>query len=347
MNRNLVDQIADAILYEAYMLYPYRPSVKNRQRWTFGGLYPRAYCEAQPGADAPSNQTECLVHGGLETWFGAAVRFLHLTERTVGECTPPLHNWPANGPEAPYRRVESLQIGTAAYYSWQEAEPREVHVSDVQLGVLVGQPLRQEVHLPGRRWLEPLRSTGADVIGVLVREQQPIDAAIELQAVAVDHELYKIMLKVMNETKLEDVASRGRDDAVLRSLVSTHSILGVDRGEFVSLLDPPERYRAVAAACHNVGTWPVLVGAEEEKDAMLSSPIILYDYPRVAPESPGQLFDSTEIDEILTLRIQTLTDEEKRTAAALDERVRNLLTRTEALAREELLGLHGTLRGPS
>ena len=49
MNRALVDPIADAVLYEGYILYPYRPSVKNRQRWTFGGLYPEAYCQATGG----------------------------------------------------------------------------------------------------------------------------------------------------------------------------------------------------------------------------------------------------------------------------------------------------------
>src|SRR5206468_6556944 len=115
---------------------------------------------------------------------------------------------------------------------------------------------------------------------------------------------------------------------------------------FVSLLDPPEPWRAAAAGCRNVGTWPVLVGEPGTKDTMLSSPIILYDYPEVAAESPGDLFDGTEIDEILTLRILTLTDEEKRAAAAVDGRVRDLLARTEALARGGLLGLHGTLRSP-
>jgi hypothetical protein len=133
---------------------------------------------------------------------------------------------------------------------------------------------------------------------------------------------------------------------LLRSLVSTHTILGVRAGEFISLLDPPEVCREAAAACRNVGTWPVLVGEEGDRDTMLSSPIILYDYPQVAPESPGDLFDGTEIDEILTLRILTLTEEEKRAAAAVDGRVRDLLARTEALARGELLGLHGTLRSP-
>ena len=135
-----------------------------------------------------------------------------------------------------------------------------------------------------------------------------------------------------------------RDEGLLRSLVSTHTILGLRAGEFVSLLDPPDPWRDLAAGCRNEGTWPVLVGENGAKDTMLSSPIILYDYPQVAPESPGDLFDSTEIDEILTLRILTLTDEEKQTMAAVDERARALLHRTESLAGEQLLGLHGTVR---
>src|SRR5205085_11322114 len=104
MNRALVDRIVNAVLYEGYILYPYRPSVKNRQRWTFGGLYPEAYCRAQGGSDAPSNQTECLVEGSPQTTLNVAVRFLQLTERVVGELLAPLADWP-DGPEPPLRAV--------------------------------------------------------------------------------------------------------------------------------------------------------------------------------------------------------------------------------------------------
>jgi hypothetical protein len=89
----------------------------------------------------------------------------------------------------------------------------------------------------------------------------------------------------------------------------------------------------------------VLVGAEGERTMLLASPIILYDYPQIAPESPGNLFDGTEIDEILTLRIMTMTDEEKREMGATDARARALLDRTESLDQEQLMALHGTLRG--
>jgi hydrogenase maturation protease len=77
---------------------------------------------------------------------------------------------------------------------------------------------------------------------------------------------------------------------------------------------------------------------------MLSSPIILYDYPEIAPESPGDLCDGTEIDEILTLRIMTLTDAEKNEMRHVDEYARRILERTEMLGRDEFLKMHGVMR---
>ena len=111
------------------------------------------------------------------------------------------------------------------------------------------------------------------------------------------------------------------------------------------MLDPPEELRAASSACVNSGAWPVLVGEEGQRDAMLCSPIILYDYPQIAPESPGALFDGTEIDEILTLRILTLTDEEKLAMGQTDERAREVLERTESMPPEQFMKLHGVLRG--
>lgn len=91
---------------------------------------------------------------------------------------------------------------------------------------------------------------------------------------------------------------------------------------FVSSIEPPDELAEAVAGCTNISLWPVLVGSGERHDTMLAAPIILYDYPQVAPESAGDLFDATEIDEILTLRILTMTDAEKREMAAGDERSR-------------------------
>jgi len=88
----------------------------------------------------------------------------------------------------------------------------------------------------------------------------------------------------------------------------------------------------------------VLIGEAGAHDLLLSSPIILYDYPQIAPESPGDLFDGAEIDEILTLRILTLTDDEKAELRQGDAQARALLERTEALGPAELRSLHGGIR---
>ena len=127
--------------------------------------------------------------------------------------------------------------------------------------------------------------------------------------------------------------------------MSAHVVLGIEGGAFVSLLDPPESLQAAVAGCHNQGTFPVLVGEEGQRDTVLASPIILYDYPQIAPESAGDLFDGTEIDEILSLRIMTMTDEEKSEMRQSDERARQMLERTETMPAEQFMKLHGVLRG--
>ena len=344
MNQLLVDQIVNAVLYEGYILYPYRPSVKNKQRWTFGGLCPRSYSEAHGGSEAWTMRTECLVRGSATTAIQVEVRFLHLTARLVGELNP-LRNELPDGEEPAYRLVERLQVGDRLLLAWQEAEERRVSLDELDLLSLAVQSRRREFDFPAHRRLEPVRGPTGEIVAVVVREQQPVTGVLIVSAEQVAEELFKVSVWIENQTPLEDAGNRDRDEALLRSLVSTHTVLAAHNGEFVSLIDPPEEWRELVASCRNVGAWPVLVGNAGEKDTMLSSPIILYDYPQIAPESPGDLFDSTEIDEILTLRILTLTDEEKQAAVAVDGRVRALLHRSETLDPEQMRRMHGTVRG--
>ncbi len=342
-DRSPVERVADAVLYEGYLLYPYRPSsVKNRQRWTFGGVYPRAYSLAQPGADAWEMRTECLALGGPKTTLRVRLRFLHLLERSPGELTPPLAAWPASG-EPAFRPVEMLRVGDRTYPAWQEAVERDI-LLETSLAELLDQPRRHPFSLAAGRTLEPVSTSDGKIGGVLVRRQEGIEGEVELTACPAGEGLVLLGVCVRNLTPLAEADRDNRDAALLRTLVSTHAIIQAQRGSFISMTDPPEPYRAAAAQCRNVGAWPVLAGEAGATDTLLCAPIILPDYPQVAPESPGDLFDATEIDEILTLRILTLTDEEKRELCAADERARRMLERTEALAREQLLGLHGTVR---
>jgi hydrogenase maturation protease len=226
----------------------------------------------------------------------------------------------------------------------QEAVAREVVAPDVLLTELTAQPRHVAFAFPEFREVEPLRGPDGQIAGAVVRSQRAVAGTVELSAAGVAEGLFRATVRVLNVTQPAD-ASGGREEALLYSLISTHAILSVREGAFVSLLDPPEEQREAAAACRNVGLWPVLVGEAGDADAMLASPIILYDHPQIAPESPGDLFDGTEIDEILTLRILTLTEEEKKEMSAGDERARALLARTEALDRDQLMRLHGTIRG--
>jgi hydrogenase maturation protease len=181
------------------------------------------------------------------------------------------------------------------------------------------------------------------IVAIIGREKATVTGTIELSSEQLEEGLFKLRTRISNTSRIESVVAR--DVALSRSLVSAHTILEVRDGEFVSLVDPPDPFRGFAMACQNVGTWPVLVGGEGERDTMLSSPIILYDYPQIAPESPGDLFDGAEIDEILSLRILTMTDEEKREMRQSDERARKILERTEALPAEQFMKLHGAVRG--
>lgn len=344
MTRPPVDQIADAVLYEGYILYPYRPSsVKNRQRWTFGGVYPRRYSEAQGGADAWEMRAECLLEARPETRLTVRVRFLHLLERQVGELTPPLITGADTG-EPSFRPVPRLEVGGRTYPAWQEAAEREVRAERLSARGLAEGRVRVPFAFAAARQTEPLLGPDGLTVGVLVRQQENLEGEVEVSAVRVEEHLLRLTARVGNLTAADGEAAQDRERALLHSLVSTHLILHAEGGAFVSLLDPPARWQVHAAACRNVGVWPVLAGEEGSADTVLASPIILYDYPRVAPESPGDLFDATEIDEILTLRILALTDDEKRELCAADERARRLLERTEALTGEQMLGLHGAVR---
>ncbi len=346
MNLASAETIVRAVLYEGYILYPYRASaIKNRQRWTFGGLYPEAYARSADTGDACRMQTQCLLRGGPETRLELRLRFLHLVNRQVGQLALPLLELPEDG-EPAFSEVEALEVDGAQHLTWQEAIEREVELGIPAIGALLDAPERLAFSFPGARELTALRASDGRIAGVLLRTSMTVAGEVCVSAERISDDVFRIGVGIVNTTPLAAAGELPRQDAQLYALASTHTILGTDAA-FVSLLDPPEALAAAAAACANQGTWPVLVGAPGACDTLLSSPIILYDHPQVAPESPGDLYDATEIDEILSLRILAMADAEKREMAAVDARARALLERTEALTPEQWQAMHGTLRSPA
>lgn len=319
MNFNSVEKIAAAILYEGYMLYPYRKtSIKNRQRWNFGTLYPRMYAEAQRPVEPFHFVSECVLVTNGNTTLDIKINFLQL----VQQLSSATNAQPMHGVTDP-----SLE--------WEEAIERSSTHRGLRMSDLISSPLRLELKLDASGLPEgQVRGTVPDLIPILtVRVEGLNDGACRLH------------LELENESALLSGAGAKRDEALSRSFVSAHVLLGISGGEFVSLLDPAEDYRKAAAECCNVRVFPVLAGEEPERTMMLCSPIILYDYPKIAPESEGDFFDGTEMDEMLTLRVLTLTDAEKQEMRNNDPRARRILERTEALTGESLLKAHGVIRG--
>ncbi len=312
--------IADAVLYEGYVLWPYRRSaLKNAHRWTFGGVYPQAHAQARAAGDDPwTMQTQCLVQGGCETEVGVVVRFLHVVWRQMID---------ARG-----REVDQLVADGEAHLSWEEAVEREVSLEPTSLDELES-GRRVPITVQTGVTEEPVGDAG-----VVVRSWQPLEGSVRVCAEVVAPDLYRVTAVIENVTPW---SGGPREAAIRRTFCSTHTVLRARKGSFVSLTAPPPALREAAEACENRGAWPVLVGEADERHTLLSSPIILEDHPRIAPESPGDLFDGGEIDQLLILNILSLTDEEKAEVRASDPRVREMLDRSEALSPEQLMRLHG------
>ena len=335
MRMEEIKEIANAVLYEGYLLYPYRRSaIKNRQRWTYGVVYPREYSQANGGIEPWTMRTECLVTGTVDTSLDIYIRFLHLLK-----CSPVKTETMSPATQDGGDANEWSLANRFADEPWEEGVEREVSMLNLRLSDLLDHPQVVEIDFPGRRLEEdPFDAPEA----AIVREQKPLAGAVVIAAERVSTDLFKLSVQIENRTP--QTGELTSNTVMLHSFISTHTIFRVRQGIFNSLMDQPEALKDIAQGCKNLGTWPVLVGNEGECDAMLSSPIILYDYPQIAPESPGSLFDGTEIDEILTLRIMTLTEEEKQEMRQGDERVREILERTEALSPEQFMKLHGVIR---
>ena len=324
-------KIAEAVLYEGYLLWPYRRSArKNQQRWTFGGVHPRAYSEARGGDDPWIMQTQCLVSGDEQSTIDVSVRFLHVVERKVG----------VKRSEA-LEFVDELRVGGELYLSWDEAVEREIAVGRFKLSELADSSEHVELDIAGGSTEELLAEPAGEVVGALVRSWRQLRGAVEVGAEPLPEGLFRVTIRITNTTPW---GGEDRESTLRQTFVSTHTTLEVRAGEFVSLIDPPEELREAVDGCENIKTWPVLVGVEGDRSTLLSSPIILYDYPQIAPESPGDLFDGTEIDQMLILNVLNLTDEEKEEMRASDPRGREILERCESLSPEELMRLNGTFR---
>ncbi|ORV89990.1 hypothetical protein AWC11_12885 [Mycobacterium interjectum] len=312
--------VADAVLYEGYLLYPYRgTSSKNQSRWQFGVLGPPGAAAAGLGED-DSMAADFLVDGAGALTL--VVRFLQLQHRRAerefihGEFEP----------------VDELTTPAGSWLTWDEAVECEVSFGPLAVD---DEPCTLPVVAEEGTDIELLAG------GRLVRHRQEVLGVLSV-ASEPDGDLRRVSVRVGNVGD----GARDKHDAIARSMIGTHVIAEVVGGRFVSLLEPPPEAAAAVSRCGRHRCFPVLAGPAGTDNILLISPIILYDHPEVAEQSNTALYDCTEIDEILTLRVMTMTDEEKAQARATDPRAARIIDQCDAMSPESMARLHGVLRDP-
>ncbi|MGW7433499.1 hypothetical protein ACWGIN_28655 [Streptomyces sp. NPDC054861] len=326
--------VADAVLFEGYVLYPYRASAaKNRLRWQFGVLVPPTWSAAAEEHDF--QHTECLMEPRTGAELAVEVRFLRAQRRTVEELRP-------DGTFAP---TGELRLPDRVLVAWDEGVEERVALV-VPVGELAGDGTSLPFTRPAAEEVEEVTDTDGRVIGRMLRRREEISGTLRISAADLDgpYRVQRLTVTVENTSTWTAEPGADRHAALPYSLVATHTLLRLDGGSFLSMTDPPEWAKGAVAACRNLHTWPVLAGEPGRGDLMLSSPIILDDHPAIAPESPGALYDATEIDEILALRTAALTDEEKREARGTDARAAAVIDLADTMPPEVLERLHGAVR---
>jgi hypothetical protein len=330
MSLELARTVADAVLYEGYLLYPYRStSSKNQVRWQFGVLSPAGSAAAGIGEES-SMSSQYLLRPGPDAAVSVYVRCLQLQVRSVER----------RDADGGFTQVGELEVDGTSWISWDEAVERELDCGSFRTAELT-EGVTVPLELEGGDDAETLPDAAGTVAGRIVRRRYALAGTLRL-TVDRDGDLLRLSADIENTTP----PVQSTNEAIRRSFIGAHLLLSAHDAQFVSVIDPPDDAKEAVERCSQHRCWPVLAGPVGQTDVMLGLPIILYDHPEVAPESAGALFDSTEIDEILTLRVMTLTDEEKAQARATDAHAAAIIDRCEQMTPEQLQGLHGILRDP-
>ena len=258
MNLDSVRKIADAVLYEGSIRYPYRaPARKNHSRWRSGVVMAPGYAAADP-AETSATRAECVLEHAGRPAVRVIVRFLQVQRRTAGDRTR------------------------------DEVVEREVEVS-ADSAALFGDGVTQEFTVAGGEDREE---------GVVWRREPLAGAvSVRTAQVPGPWRAVRLQVRVENRTRLGSVPSR-REEALPTALVAAHAIIIVSGGEFISMTDPPEWARPAVDECRNEDGWPVLADPDGGRHVVLSAPIILHDHPEVAAEPAVPWWDPDAEDAV-------------------------------------------------
>ena len=275
-------KVADAVLYEGYLLYPYRASAaKNQARWQFGVAGAPAWRESGP--DEPAVDPDRVPASSRDG-----------RQPTSGSPRP----LPA--PAVARRRGGRREAGTFTRWPACRSTARAGHLGRGHraggrrrgpAGPAAGRRAGHAVRAPGGRRVEPSTPWPARLVGRSVRRRWPLSGRSRAVGRAPARSLRPgpAARPARERHRLERPGRRAGASPCGTRWSRRHSLLG-DRpaARSVSLLDPPEWAKPAAEACAQP---PHLAGADRRRAAgatlMLSSPIILTT-TRDRPREPGR-----------------------------------------------------------
>ena len=331
---SIIANLTHTLLYEGYSLFPYyRHAVKNQKPIPFGVVYPADYQSFNEHAHCEM-VTDCIITGDKNLRISIDVRFLHLIKTEIfqkEESASGKHN---------FTPVYELNFKELYQSGWQTIE-RKISSGDIPLAYLADKRILLPFSFEKKVESENILNGQGEIAGKKITTIHSTKGTIVIKAIPLEKigNAYRVVIFINNTTPVAKAKSISRDDVFGHSFLSTNTILTALNGEFISLQNPNIKWQPVIEQCRNIDTWPILI--DESNSTLLSSPIIVYDYPKINPKSKGDLFDSLEIEEALMLHFSVMSDEEKMKIAQSDEKLRSMLNKVSQITPDEIISLHG------
>ena len=332
---SILEKLTHTLLYEGYSLYPYyRSAIKNQKPIPFGVIFPKDY-NAYNEHSHSHIQSQSIIYGSSDLTVSINVRFLHLNQTGL---------YQKNYNSEEFSPAFDLEINGKTHQAASPTIERNIQTESLRITDLTAGGKTIPFSFESFNEGEMIFNDEKEIVAKRITSISEINGVVQIQAeVLVDMEdSFRLTVTVTNITQVANASLRTRDEALLQSFLSTHIILQTPDGEFISQQDTPAKWQPAMATCNNVNTWPILI--DKNNTTLLSSPIILYDYPEINPVSSGDLFDSTEIEEALLLHVNLLSDEEKKRIGSNDEKLRAMLDNVSSLTPEDLNVYHSMMK---
>ena len=245
-------------------------------------------------------QTECLVEStDGRHWCKSPFAFFTRWRERSGRSSPKQPSIPRDADSKP---VQELRVDGRLYQTWQEAVERTVALAPQSIKTFAERSFELPFTFPSSCTSEPICDDAGRVVGMMTRRQEELQGRVEIGATSIDAKVFK--LSVRSSTKREFLSSElaSPDAVIMRTFASTHAVLSAARRRV------PVAARSSAGIHRSGRHLPACREPTRSWWETRSSASATRCWPRrssfmitrgLRRKVPGDLFDGTEIDEIL------------------------------------------------